>query len=636
MGLQFEVHNPKAKQTMARQLSVELFENLVYSGQTENAAEVLAAILQSLEYQWGSYEGIACLQNHSVGIQSSDAHTSVRLASAATALFANRQMRMSQTVHKQLINLHRVLHTVFLATDFGNADHVLKNLAAQPFETPEAFSIQDAAFALYSLFYGPNSGYPLLIEKHPKPLTGLAMRFAAACLTSHLCVTPAAEVNRNKLLHWFAQKLNRTEDLSIVPLDLLPQVYMSCTYSLLQSRHEVKKSINRIMRLYLKKTGLDFTFRPPSIPDQSRPTMVVVIDHVFSTQHAVYRILGPSIEGARKSFHVLGIACCTHVEPAATHLFDEFLELGSGLGPPAEIAHRVRKICKERGAAVLYMPSIGMGETSIVLSNIRVAPLQVTSIGHPATTHSSEIDYFITEQDYCPAADTMSEKLLLLGRGEMPYCPSSAAPGYVRRASSIADDVSTVSVAIVGSLPKINTEFLQACERIRSECGKKVLFHFFALGARGIYRESLQRVLQATLQDSAVVHTQLPYAEYVDALGHCDLFLSPFPFGNLNGGIDCIMAGLVGVCKDGDEIFERINAGFLQRLGFPSWMVTHSVDQYVSSTCRLIQDSALRQKLSAELCPPNIENMLYSGDKEALGRKLLAALHAMPERTKPA
>ena len=271
------------------------------------------------------------------------------------------------------------------------------------------------------------------------------------------------------------------------------------------------------------------------------------------------------------------------------------------------------------------------GETSIVLSGIRVAPLQVTSIGHPATTHSAEIDYFIAEQDYCPAQETMSEKLLLLQRGEMPYCASSAAIGYKRPKKRNSDATSPVSVAIVGSLPKINTEFLQVCDRIRSESGKPIQFHFFALGARGIYRESLQRVLQATLKESAVVHTQLPYTEYVDALAQCDLFLSPFPFGNLNGGIDCIMAGLVGICKDGDEIFERINAGFLHRLGFPSWMVAKTVDEYVSGALRLIQDAGLPQKLAAELCPPDIENVLYAGDREALGRKLLSLLQQKPE-----
>jgi len=616
---------------MATQLSVELFENLVYSGQTEKAAEVLAALLQSFEFQWGSFEGIAFRPNQSGSINSVDAHAAVRIAAAITALFANRQLRMSQPVHLQLLNLHRVLHTVFLSTDFGNADHILKNLAGKPFETPDAFSIQDAAFALYFLFYGPNSGYPLLIEKHPKPLVGLAMRFAAACLSTHMWATAAAEDNRNKLLTWFARKLDQTEDLSPVPLDLLPQVYMGCTYSLQQSRHEVKKSINRIMRLYLKNTGLDFAYREPSLFGQTKPIMVVVIDHVFSTQHAVYRILGPSIDGARQSFHVLGIACCTHVEPAAVSIFDEFLEIGPDTGPPAKVAHRVQNICRERGAAVLYMPSIGMGETSIVLSNIRVAPVQVTSIGHPATTHSTEIDYFIAEQDYCPAQETMSEKLLLLKRGEMPYCASSAAIGYIRPVKPNLEATLTVSLAIVGSLPKINTEFLQVCERIRAECGRPIQFHFFALGARGIYRESLQRVLQATLKESAVVHTQQPYTEYVDALAQCDFFLSPFPFGNLNGGIDCIMAGLVGICKDGDEIFERINAGFLQRLKFPSWMVAKTADEYVSGALRLIQDADLRLKLAAELCPPNIENVLYAGDSQALGCKWLALVPQKPE-----
>ena len=48
----------------------------------------------------------------------------------------------------------------------------------------------------------------------------------------------------------------------------------------------------------------------------------------------------------------------------------------------------IRNICESNKAAVLYMPSVGMNPITVYISNIRLAPIQVIALGHPATTHS--------------------------------------------------------------------------------------------------------------------------------------------------------------------------------------------------------------------------------------------------------
>ena len=44
----------------------------------------------------------------------------------------------------------------------------------------------------------------------------------------------------------------------------------------------------------------------------------------------------------------------------------------------------------------IYYPDIGMLPESIVLSNMRIAPIQICGLGHPVSTFGSEIDYFIS------------------------------------------------------------------------------------------------------------------------------------------------------------------------------------------------------------------------------------------------
>jgi hypothetical protein len=75
------------------------------------------------------------------------------------------------------------------------------------------------------------------------------------------------------------------------------------------------------------------------------------------------------------------------------------------------------------------------------------------------------------------------------------------------------------------------------------------------------------------LGTAAVVYKHQNYSNYMKVIAGCDMFLNPFPFGNTNGIVDTVWAGLVGVCKTRREVHEHIDEGMFRRLGFPDWMV---------------------------------------------------------------
>lgn len=604
--------------------TLEQFERQIITGHAQDAVESLIALLQSIENNWGTDAGIEHAPEPKGRHVRNPANLFTRLAAAAVALLAHPNLRITHPIHERISSLSRALHGIFAATDFGTMDHFLRSIAIQP-EGPGAYDIPNNLIPLYCLAFGAESEFPLLIDKVAQHFPQLALRFAFSILSTKLCLTTAADGHRDRLLAWAPQALDNA-DLSVVPFNMLSQVYMGCSYALSPRKHEIKGAINRVIRRFVQSTGYVFEPSPRPRQQNGKPVMLVVIDHPFSTQHAVYRILGPTIAGARASFHVIGLVSRTMIEPRATSIFDELITITEAEGPVPAVAQRVKLLCRERGVSVLYMPSVGMGESSMLLSNTRVAPIQVTSIGHPATTLSQEMDYFILEEDYVGDPSLLSEQLLVMPRGSMPYCASSASVAPVQRQRRTAKAV--VDIAIVGSLPKINVKFLNSCQRIRETCGREVHFHVFSLGAMGIYHEALQRLLRSELGDAVTVHRQQLYEDYVHALSGCDLFLSTFPFGNLNGAIDCVMAGLIGVCKDGPEVFERINAGALRRLEFPDWLTPDTTDAYERAACRLISDDRLRVELAVRHCAQGAETALYRGDPEALGRRLLALLES--------
>ena len=109
------------------------------------------------------------------------------------------------------------------------------------------------------------------------------------------------------------------------------------------------------------------------------------------------------------------------------------------------------------------------------------------------------------------------------------------------------------------------------------------------------------------------------------------MFINPFPFGNTNGIIDTVSAGLVGVCLTGPEVHEHIDQGLFERLGLPQWMVAKTVDEYVLAACRLAENHEERVRLCKEHSGLDKVEVLFEGRPEVMGelfREKLSELKA--------
>lgn len=113
------------------------------------------------------------------------------------------------------------------------------------------------------------------------------------------------------------------------------------------------------------------------------------------------------------------------------------------------------------------------------------------------------------------------------------------------------------------------------------------------------------------------------YHSYMKVIADCDMFLNPFPFGNTNGIVDTVWAGLVGVCKTGREVHEHIDEGMFHRLGFPEWTIAKTKEAYVDAALRMIEDKEERDALTAQLAGPQaIEKLIFKGRPEILGERI--------------
>jgi hypothetical protein len=592
--------------------SLGRFESVCYARKHEAAAREFVALLSMLDRNYGGLDdGFHAQPTASMMGTDQDPHIINRICSALSALFSDPAFSLSFDGYRQLLYLHRWIATLFAASSFRNADHILRALNIKG-PHAKAVEVNNRDLAKFCLLYTPNSEIPMNMDALWQTDRHLAAALACALLSPRFLGTAAAHDKREVLLQWLPPKLDEIEDLDVLPIGVLHDVYMHCSYADTPKRHAIKAPINRLVRKKLVEQGFkDVEGSPPMRAPGEKPLMLVILEW-FSGSHSIYRTHSASIKAARERFRVVGIGHDGQVDQLGKAVFDEYVEV------VGETVSFVRAKAQELQPDIVYYPAFGMFPHSIYLTNLRLAPVQVVSYGHPATSMSPVIDYFVLPEDWVGDATCFSEKLLPVPKAAMPFVPSAQSGTY---RPQLREHPDVVHVAIAATTMKLNPGFIASLVRIRREAGRPVNFHFFMGAARGlVYLEARDFILRY-LPD-ALVHPIMPYASYMDHLNACDLYLNPFPFGNTNGIVDVTALGLVGVCKTGPEVLEHIDEALFTRIGLPEWLVAKTNDEYVRAALRLINDETLRLSLRRTLIENAAVNEFYRGQPEAFAQAL--------------
>ena len=435
--------------------------------------------------------------------------------------------------------------------------------------------------------------------------------------------TSTAFNKRAAILQWFPEKLAEFENLDELPSGISHDVYMHCSYDFASNKHYVKRALNKVIRGHLLAQGWEDRKIISLGRYNDKPVMIVLLEH-FNSAHSIYRTHSTSMIAARERFYLIGIGR-KEVDKAGRDVFDEFFQLeGNSILKNLEF---IRRTCEEYGAAVFYMPSIGMDLITIFASNTRLAPIQAIALGHPATTYSDFIEYVIVEDDYVGSEDCFSETLIRLPKDSLPYVPSALAPEKVDYL--LREDPEIVNIGIAATTMKMNPKFLETLREIRDRAKVKIHFHFALGQSLGITHPYVKWFIESYLGDSATAYAHAPYHQYLNILGQCDMMLNPFPFGNTNGIIDMVTLGLVGVCKTGIEVHEHIDEGLFKRLGLPEWLIAKTIDGYIDCAVSLAENHRERLKLRQHIIENNRLNTLFIGDPSPLGRVLLERVNEL-------
>lgn len=609
--------------------SLEKFEYLCYARQQEPGARELVRLLVLIDRQYGQLAREFSLHISPAVTQAElGQHMLTRATSAISALLSDPGFHISPNGFGQLINFQRWLAALFGASHFINADHILRSLNLCGPQA-DVFEVTPPDLVKFCLLYSPESELPLDVGALWAQNKPLAAALFLALMSPRFLGTPAAHSKREALLNWLPDRLQELDSLEGLPVEVLHDVYMHCSYADLPQRHRIKGAINQLLLKKLQSEGLTDLQHEGSGRTYGKPVMLVLLEW-FNGGHSIYRTHSKTLEAARRHFHLVAMGYAANIDELGRAVFDEFIVLDQ----PADLIgclRTLRETAQARQPRVFYMPSVGMFPITMFAANLRVAPLQVAALGHPATTHSPRIDYISVEEDFVGDPACFSEPLLRLPADGQPYRPTAlpfAVPQLERR------DHPVVNVAIAATTMKLNPRFLTACQKIvelsaqaPGGSAREVRLHFLIGQAQGLLYPQVLRLIQRYVH-GAQVYPHQPYQQYLSIFNQCDMFLSPLPFGNTNGIIDAFTVGLPGVCKTGPEVFEHIDEGLFRRVGLPGWTIAATLDDYILAAVRMATNYAARSALYAQLADPHALQKLFEGRPESLGDALAALCSA--------
>lgn len=574
---------------------IKRFDRNVRDKKFDPANQSLEGILQILERGTEGFGGALVARGPLMEREAT------MLASAVTSLLADREFKMTNTTFRLFTQYKRALMQVFEVSGYRGTDHMVEVIGTKDKEGKFSFK----GYELPKLFAGMsiNALSPSLLELLKRQKPEISWPIVIGYLSEQLLWSKNAEAARAEMLTWGEQWKNMVPSLPVVRN--IGPAYMGCSYADAPHKHQIKNIMNHLSRRYLESFDVtDIKLDEPRRAVKKRPTIIILAE-LYDSKHAMHRCYGPSIQSLKSRFKTVLMTLDGKCDEALLPMFDKIDSTKFDITQPHNFINKVKSYRPD----VVYFPSIGMRMMSILASNVRMAPIQAMTFGHPATTLSKHIDYAILDEAQVGDPNTVNETIL---------CRSSK-PRFEMRADAdrpepnIRKNPETVRIAVPAWSRKVTPRFLETCGLIQKKAKKPVEFWFFPNGVSALYQAVGRRIEEML---PAKVYPRAPYNKYLGWLNQCDIFLSTFPFGATNGIVDGMRQGLPVVNMTGAEVHAANDSHIVKRFDQPDWLTTNSVKGYVDAVVKLVEDDALRCKISHDIlaCDPDTRLIAQDAD----------------------
>lgn len=316
----------------------------------------------------------------------------------------------------------------------------------------------------------------------------------------------------------------------------------------------------------------------------------------YFREHTIGRLnLGLVKHLSRERFEVHVIAGGTHHDATA----EAFRRHADHYHVLPYDPQRSRQMVRDLELELIFYADIGMDPLTYTLGFSRMAPVQCVTWGHPDTTGSAAMDYFISSEllEIDAADEHYTEKLVRLRDLSVCYERPELGERPRDRASFGLDPARHLYIC-PQSLFKFHPEFDAVLAEIlrRDPLGDLVLLE----GKYTHWAQLLVQRFERSMSDVASRVRFLGRLKRVDFLALnavADVSLDPLHFGGGNTTYEALALGTPVVTLPGDYLRSRISLALYKKMDFPDCVV-QTPDQYVDLAVRLGTDAEFRRATS--------------------------------------
>ncbi|MEY8213430.1 MAG: hypothetical protein RPR97_02995 [Colwellia sp.] len=581
---------------------------IVQDIRSKNFASAEKQLAEFIESQMLSGSGLSVISTdifstQKVDIEQERYNFCDRMASLISELFCQKDYIPSKRIIDNFLTYKVIIEWIFTGSVWKNTDALINKLGLLETNNQGQVNFSERQLTLLLMLTSLSTKYPL-------PWGQLMASMPERTLSSYVGLItqpiPALSKENNE---GFNHLLESAKDFPIFNLPVLNDLakfnypFFACSYATSPNKYEFKKWLTKTLRHNLPQwlsNEVKNDIKQIQPLKTKKKMKIAVMLELYADGHAMHRCYNTIFKSLSDKFELIAYIDEADIKYSTLDLFDKIVPLKNIL----DINENAQLVIQET-PDIVYYPSIGMKFWGIYLSQLRLAPLQVMSPGHPSSSFSSEIDYLLLLEDTIDPKSLQafySEKVVT---GNIPTSDakfhtmrSDLTPEFLAKHNTLLMNDKQIKIGINGVLTKVNHTIIDVCQRIEKQTNKKVVFVFFSAN-----ESSHLAYLSPKKQLSrALKHIQLDsfndYVSYMKTISECDFLLPTLPFGGSNSNIDAMLLNKPKLFINGTEqVYTRTDQREWERVGLEQELGCDSIKQLVEKSLRLIDDATYREEL---------------------------------------
>jgi predicted O-linked N-acetylglucosamine transferase (SPINDLY family) len=252
---------------------------------------------------------------------------------------------------------------------------------------------------------------------------------------------------------------------------------------------------------------------------------------------------------------------------------------------------------------ILIFPDLGMEPRTYMLSKLRLAPIQCTAWGHPVTSGSACIDYYLSSHlmELEQAQDHYTETLVRLPHLGLCYA-TPQIPENSKNRSFFQLPEDRLLYLSCQSLFK----YLPQYDHLYPAIAQQVPNAYFVFLETFLLAEKFSQRLEYSFsqvglssQDYCQILPKQSWENYLQLQQVADIYLDTIAWNGGNSTLEAIACGLPVVTYPGLQMRSRHSAAILQRLGVTE-TIAHSLTEYLEIAVELGKNPQWRTHIQTQ------------------------------------